>query len=396
MTVVVASALTPAAGATISGDTSVTPPTFTWTGDALGPNDVPGQKDLTAHSTVLNSNFYVAWKWDEIGFSGKNTGDACALFDTGTDGNVDNALCVTIDGASATFKSTRAYTCGNGKNDRCTSTYAQISTIASKCQVDNAAAPQFSSGAGAFDTQATCRVALADFGSSTPPVLINTCSYPSQEPTSAPSDCVLIPGVRETGAIEITKTGDDATCTGTTLPAGCASEGMALLAGGHFAISQGGTAVSGAEDLTTLGTGKICFPGLPTGNTYVVSETTAPDGYQIDDTVLDDPLNPLTEGVQTSKSVSVSSAGTCSSGATQVGFTDSPVSTVEVIFTPPDTGVTQSQISCTRGTTALAAGGANAENGSADNATTPNRDDLHESYISLPAGTYTCTVDIAP
>jgi hypothetical protein len=43
------------------------------------------------------------------------------------------------------------------------------------------------------DTRTFCTVVLADVGAATA-VLLNTCSYPSQQPNSNPSDCVLIPG----------------------------------------------------------------------------------------------------------------------------------------------------------------------------------------------------------
>ena len=44
------------------------------------------------------------------------------------------------------------------------------------------------------DVRVTCTIQLADFGVSLSDLeLINTCSYPSQQPNSDPSDCVLIP-----------------------------------------------------------------------------------------------------------------------------------------------------------------------------------------------------------
>ena len=46
---------------------------------------------------------------------------------------------------------------------------------------------------GQLDTSAVCHIALADVGGATVSRLVNTCSYPSQQPTSDPSDCVLIP-----------------------------------------------------------------------------------------------------------------------------------------------------------------------------------------------------------
>ena len=89
--------------------------------DTAGANDEPGQKDLTqlcVDSAGLPTSLQVTWNWDEISVTGKNTLDACALFDTDGDGNVNFALCVTDptdDPITVTL-----YTCGDDANDRCT------------------------------------------------------------------------------------------------------------------------------------------------------------------------------------------------------------------------------------------------------------------------------------
>lgn len=60
-----------------------------------GVNDVPGQRDLTTLTVDTGSNpLAVSWQWDETSGSGANTLDACALFDTDGDGNVNAAVCV--------------------------------------------------------------------------------------------------------------------------------------------------------------------------------------------------------------------------------------------------------------------------------------------------------------
>jgi Prealbumin-like fold domain len=171
------------------------PPTFTFVNDENGADDQPGQKDLSAQAVAVPSpgDLWVAWKWDVTSLSGGNTGDACALFDTNTNSKVNFAICVTIAGNPATQASTspRVYTCGDGKVDRCTSSYAQVATINSACVTNTNASDPFHSGQK--DTEAICHVDFADVGGSGTANLVNTCSYPSQQPTSDPSDCVLIP-----------------------------------------------------------------------------------------------------------------------------------------------------------------------------------------------------------
>ena len=180
--------------------TLANPPTFTFTADENGADDQPGQKDLTAHAVATPSigDLWVAWKWDVTGLSGNNTGDACALFDTDTDSKVNSALCVTIgqNPAAQLSQSPRVYQCGDAKVDRCTSTVTQVSPIHSVCETNSASTGvTFPGGASSgTDTQATCHVFLGDLsvggGAAN---LVNTCSYPSEQPNSDPSDCVLIP-----------------------------------------------------------------------------------------------------------------------------------------------------------------------------------------------------------
>ena len=62
------------------------------TNDTAGANDEPGQKDLTrlcVDNAGLPTSLTVLWNWDEVTVSGNNTLDACALFDTDGDGNVN-------------------------------------------------------------------------------------------------------------------------------------------------------------------------------------------------------------------------------------------------------------------------------------------------------------------
>ena len=177
--------------------------------DVDGPNDVPNQKDLTRFCIGTASDlrcaatfdFGINWNWDDTGLTGTNTGDACALFDTDGDGNANFALCVTIGGNPATQLSgvsPRLYTCGDTRPDRCTSPILQITSFNSTCSVDFDTAPPFSPSAsckGAScatqDTRATCCIDLADFGDPTQARLLDTCSYPSQQPNSDPSDCIV-------------------------------------------------------------------------------------------------------------------------------------------------------------------------------------------------------------
>jgi hypothetical protein len=193
-----------AIGASSAGAlTTASPPSFTWVNDESGADDQPGQKDLSAHAAASPTpgDLWVAWKWDDVSLSGGNTGDACALFDSGAPrvGAINFAVCVTIAGnpaAQVAGTSPRIYTCGDSKVDRCTSTYALVAQppqYGTACSVNQAGVDRTDPWhPGKLDTTALCHIDLNDVGGGTAK-LVNTCSYPSQQPTSAPSDCVLIP-----------------------------------------------------------------------------------------------------------------------------------------------------------------------------------------------------------
>ncbi len=165
--------------------------------DTAGANDEPGQKDLTqlcAEASPPVGTKQVTWNWDELGTSGSNTLDACALFDTDNDGKANYAICVTTtdeNPAVMTVDSPRVYSCGDDKADRCTSTNTLLTGTSSSCTVTQLPTQPFGTGAGTpNDTVASCTLVLADVGGLAAK-LVDVCSFPSQEPGSDPSDCVI-------------------------------------------------------------------------------------------------------------------------------------------------------------------------------------------------------------
>jgi hypothetical protein len=168
-------------------------PTFTNTlNDQDGADDEPGQKDLNSHASATDSDgFWVRFNWDVTGVNGKNTADGCSLFDTGgAVGFVDAAICVTGEGKALTLQSVVLYTCSDGRIDRCTNPDVVEDIGITQCFITNdVAADPFHTGQK--DAQATCLIDLDAIDASATPTLVNTCSYPSREPNSDPSDCVV-------------------------------------------------------------------------------------------------------------------------------------------------------------------------------------------------------------
>jgi hypothetical protein len=195
--------------------------------DVQGPDDEPGQKDLNQFCDMLGDNapyeLTVTWNLDDTAWSGSNTGDACALFDTDGDHYANFALCVTVfGGPPAVIKSDtpKLYSCGNTRPDRCTSSVL-IPSFVSTCTVGQGADPFSRSGnvckntpgCRTMDTVVTCHLDSADLpgtescianrctnipsqfclgdGDCIP--ITDVCSYPSEQPNSNPSDCVITP-----------------------------------------------------------------------------------------------------------------------------------------------------------------------------------------------------------
>ncbi len=176
----------------------------------------PGQKDLSFLTVDYGApgapSFSVKWGWDDTATSGNNTRDACALFDTDSDGlaNYSYCLIVATDGTTSEV----LYSCGDGATDKCTNPRAPIpspGTSGTTSIVTNSdpfgvpSSPYFTAthldgndeanpGCNTNDTVAETTIALADVGGSDA-FLLNVCSYPSQLPGSDPSDCIFTPNV---------------------------------------------------------------------------------------------------------------------------------------------------------------------------------------------------------
>lgn len=165
-------------------------------------NDEPGQKDLTKFCVSTGDDTFellTEWNWDQVsGFNGENTGDACSLYDTDGDHNANLAVCVTIvdsdSGVVQTAGSPRLFTCNDSSPARCFGATA-VALGNTHCEVTTAADDPFNAD-DEFpqDVKAVCHVDLDDFGNSSA-VLIDACSYPSQEVNSDASDCIINAGL---------------------------------------------------------------------------------------------------------------------------------------------------------------------------------------------------------
>src|SRR5262249_9141924 len=80
--------------------------------DTAGADDInANQKDLNefcqsagndgglAGCTSIDAN--LTWTWDDTGWTGSNTGDACALYDTDGDHKANFAVCVSVQNSPA-------------------------------------------------------------------------------------------------------------------------------------------------------------------------------------------------------------------------------------------------------------------------------------------------------
>ena len=192
---------------------------FQTTIDDSGADDEPGQKDLSLMAVDFgapgSTTFNVLWQWDNTATTGNNTRDAGALFDTDGDGNANYSLYITVN-TNGTFK-TQLFVCtADSRADRCGGPNEILppNTIASTAQIFTDGVDPFGPNGMAFtashtsgntcigrpgcyslDTKADVLARFSDFQRN-PAVdksiaLLNVCSYPSGDPNSDPSDCVV-------------------------------------------------------------------------------------------------------------------------------------------------------------------------------------------------------------
>lgn len=186
--------------------------------DLDGPNDQPGQKDITRFCVDPGAGtpfeLHTSASLDDAGLSGANTGDFCTLFDSNNNGMVDLAVCTTLSQNPATLSAVRLFTCADSAPNKCTGsvqlnvctgggtclsnsdcpvgqTCAQ--TFDTACEVSQQANDPFVVGSNyPLDSVAVCAVDLNEFGPAGANArLIDACSYPSASPNSDPSDCVI-------------------------------------------------------------------------------------------------------------------------------------------------------------------------------------------------------------
>ena len=280
---------TPTGGAT---PTPTPTPAFECTDDLQGPNDEPGQKDLNemcVNDSDLPDSIDATWNWDETGWSGDNTGDACALFDTNGNGFADFASCVTVedDPATQASNSPRIYTCNDTKVDRCAGDALVAGPYASACSTSIVSPQTFPAGDDSpNDTHAACTIEMSEVGGAGTADLIDVCSYPSQQPNSDPSDCIVFePG---TGRLEVVKdlipeadTGlFNLQINGTTLAAnvgdgGTTGEEIYQVSNNGTLFTVGETAGT-ATDLSDYAAAIVCKDGNGLGTTVASSANSGP------------------------------------------------------------------------------------------------------------------------
>jgi hypothetical protein len=171
--------------------------------DSDGANDQTAKTDLTKFCANLGDatpyELNTIINFDES--TTMNDSDACIFFDTDGDAFINIAVCATIDGNSPGnipfLDELRLFECNDTKADRCAGDELIAGPYSTTCEVsqqDTDPFPGPAPGPGAdypTDTQVLCGIDLDDFpngGSSA--VLQDACSFSSNNPNSAPSDCI--------------------------------------------------------------------------------------------------------------------------------------------------------------------------------------------------------------
>lgn len=237
--------------------------------DTGGANDEVGQNDLTQFGRDDSdpSTYNLFWSWDDASWSGGNTGDACAQFDSNGDGNIDYAVCVEVgQGAGTTVVQTAgsptSWTCDDSKADRCAGPTSDASgaTVGTLFGFDTSATADLTTATDPFaagsdapdDTSVQVHIPKASLPAGA--TLVNVCSFPSigNGGNDDPKDCVLNPG---SGFLVIHKF--SANDNSTVFP---------------FTVNPGNTTV----DVT--GNSDSTAQALVAGSTYSIAES-VPNGW---------------------------------------------------------------------------------------------------------------------
>ena len=178
--------------------------------DGQSTDDLPGQKDLNqfCNNGACGGGISYTWSFDDTDWNGNNTGDSCALYDTDNDGFANRVVCVTVEaGPAQQAGNPKCYTCNDDAPDRCNGSVLVACT--SVCTLQAQVTDPFTGASGhesnkcngpnceTKDTQTSCCITAGDTGGG---FLLDTCSYPSQQPNSAPSDCIVNPPSCSTNA----------------------------------------------------------------------------------------------------------------------------------------------------------------------------------------------------
>jgi uncharacterized surface anchored protein len=193
----------------------------------------------------------------------------------------------------------------------------------------------------------------------------STCADRTGDPVDTP-DLTFV-NVRNPGAILITKTAKDVNAT----------SGASPLADVEFTVTNSdGNEVTGSP-VTTDTNGHACVGGLVVGDTYTVTETAVPAGFEVDPTVTQD--------------VTVTNDAECGSGDEDTAgpFSNDPLSEIEVTFR----SLAQNSEGQDRTAATIDCEGLTA---TPPDDTPAAFDDASETFTNLEEGTYTCTVVIDP
>ena len=261
--------------------------------DTGGANDInSGQVDLTqfGRDDTNASVFKLFWSWDATNdWTGTGqTGDACALFDTNGDGNINEAVCVEINNPGAdptvvaqTAGSPFVFTCNDSKNDRCAGPSAALAYTSSDIQAGTLTGGTPGSGnlitptdpfpwsnadqdwanpngPGGTPNDSTIQINILKSYLQAGAVLVNVCSFPSAANggNNNPFDCIVNPGG---GFLKIVKNASGSNASSTTF---------------NFTVNPGSISKS------ITGSGDTGAFTMPLGSSYSVAET-VPSGWSL-------------------------------------------------------------------------------------------------------------------
>jgi hypothetical protein len=163
-------------------------------------DDFLGQRD--AKGACAASNFvgagaativYLRFDFNVTARRGANTADACVVVDTNQNGNVDRAVCLSLQGNPLVLQTAQMFICNDTMPTSCGGPVPVASDLSCDENANVLPSRQLTMCPGdSADTAIECSFSLGAAGALSGPITVLACTSTSAQPNSSTFDCLPI------------------------------------------------------------------------------------------------------------------------------------------------------------------------------------------------------------